>query len=445
MLSWLRASPGIVRPKVSQERGTAVTLHEDFETLDFLTDASILENPQSYYAYLRECPVRLVPPHGVAAVTGCDEAVKVWRDSDTYSSCNSTSGPFPGLPVEPGTDDISDLIARCRDVYPLSEHMTTFDPPLHTRHRALLMRLMTPKRLEENEAFLWALADRLIDRFHTQGRCEFIADYAYPFALLSVANLLGVPESDHQKFLDQLLAYQAGELGSRLEGNPFAFMDDVFAHYVEDRRSDPQRDVMTKLALATYPDGSLPEVIDVVRIAVFLFAAGQGTTAHLMGMALGHLAEYPDLQDLLRADRDQVPAFIEETLRLETPVKALFRLARRSHELGDLHIDAGTTLMVMPGAANRDGRRFENPDELRIDRPNLREHVAFGRGIHACPGGSLARAEARVSLNRLLDRLGDITISETHHGAAGNRHFEYVPSFLLRGLQELHLEYSPIG
>ncbi len=421
-----------------------MTLDESFETLDFLTDASILTDPQWYYAYLRQCPVRHVPPHGVAAVTGCDEAVRVWRDSDTYSSCNSTGGPFPGLPVEPGTDDISGLIEQCRNLYPLSEHMTTFDPPLHTRHRALLMRLMTPRRLVESEDFLWALADRLIDGFNAAGRCEFIADYAYPFALLSVANLLGVPEDDHQLFLDQLLAYQAGELGSKLEGNPFAFMDDLFARYVQDRRQDPQNDVMTRLALATYPDGSLPEVIDVVRIAVFLFAAGQGTTAHLMGMAVQHLAEHPELQERLREDRDQVPAFVEETLRLETPVKALFRLARRSHELGGVHIDAGTTVMVMPGAANRDERRFENPDELRIDRPNLREHVAFGRGIHACPGGSLARAEARVSLNRLLDRLGDITISEAHHGSAGDRRFEYVPSFLLRGLQELHLEYTPI-
>lgn len=424
-----------------------MALQESFDSLDFLTDASRLEDPTPYYDYLRECPVRHVPPHGIAAVTGCEEAVEVWRDTDTYSSCNSTGGPFPGLPVdiEPGIEDISDLIEQHRDVYPISEHLTTFDPPLHTKHRALLMRLMTPKRLEENEAFLWDLSDRLIDGFHDQCRCEFISGYAYPFALLSIANLLGVPEEDHQLFLDKLRAHQAGELGSRLQGNPFAFMDDLFASYVEARRREPKQDVTTGMALATFPDGSLPEVIDVVRIAVFLFAAGQGTTAHLMGMAMWHLAERPGLQAQLRADRELIPAFIEEILRLETPVKALFRLARRSHELGGVHLDAGTTLMVMPGAANRDPRRFENPDELRIDRPNLREHVAFGRGIHACPGGALARAEARVSFHRLLERLGDITISDASHGTADDRRFSYVPSFLLRGLQELHIEFRPLG
>ena len=100
--------------------------------------------------------------------------------------------------------------------------------------------------------------------------------------------------------------------------------------------------------------------------------------------------------------------------------------------------------MIMPGAANRDERRFERADEFVVDRPNVREHVAFGRGIHACPGGALARAEARISLNRLLDRLGDIRISETHHGAGDGRHYDWKPSFLLRGLEALHLEFVPL-
>jgi cytochrome P450 len=100
--------------------------------------------------------------------------------------------------------------------------------------------------------------------------------------------------------------------------------------------------------------------------------------------------------------------------------------------------------MLMPGAANRDGRRFESPDDFRLDRPNVRDHLAFGRGIHACPGGALARAEARISLNRLLDRLGDIRISEPHHGAAADRRYDWKPSFLLRGLEELHVEFTPL-
>jgi cytochrome P450 len=416
-----------------------------FEALDFLTDASILADPAPYYEYLLGCPVRHVPPHGVVAVTGYDEAVEVWRDPDAYSSVNSSSGPFPRLPVEPGTDDVTTLIEEHRHEFPIHEHITTFDPPKHTAHRTLLMRLMTPKRLQDSEPFMRMLAGRLIDRFHATGRCEFIADYAYPYALLSIANLLGVPEADHDRFLDELLAYQAGSLEKPLEGNPFAFMDPIFLDYVEDRRAHPRADVITKMATATFPDGSMPEPIDIVRIAVFLFAAGQGTTAHLMGMMLRHLAERPELQARVRADRDLVVPCIEETLRFDSPTKALFRMARRTHELDGCPVAAGEAVMVMPGAANRDKRRFDRPDEFLIDRANVRDHVAFGRGIHACPGGSLARAEARISLNRLLDRLGDIRVAEERHGPAGDRHYDWKPSFLLRGLDALYLEFTPLG
>jgi cytochrome P450 len=139
-----------------------------------------------------------------------------------------------------------------------------------------------------------------------------------------------------------------------------------------------------------------------------------------------------------------VVPFIEETLRLDSPTKSLFRMARRSHDLAGCPVNAGESVMVMPGAANRDERRFADAGEFRLDRPNVRDHVAFGRGIHACPGGLLARAEARISLNRLLDRLDDIHISEEHHGTQGDRHYDWVPSFLLRGLNALYLEFTPI-
>ena len=416
----------------------------DFEQVDFLTERGLIDDPYPYYDFLRQCPVRRVPPHGVVAVTGYDEATATWRDEDAFSSCNSFGGPFPGLPVPPDGDDITELIERYRDVYPISEHLVTFDPPHHTKHRALLMRLITPRRLQENEAFMWRLADRLIDEFVEQGRCEFIQAYAYPFSLLTIADLLGVPEADHQRFRSRLEAHVAGALDRPASGDPFEFMNEFFADYVDDRRRAPRQDVLTKLALARFPDGSIPEVIDVVRIAAFLFAAGQGTTAHLLGSLLQRLADRPDLQDRLRAERDRITDFVEETLRIESPVKANFRLVRRSTRLGRVDLPAGTTVMIMPGAANRDGRRFDGPDEFRLDRPNVREHLAFGRGAHACPGGPLSRAEARVSLERLLDRLADIRIADAEHGPPGARRYRYDPSFMLRGLQALDLEFTPI-
>jgi cytochrome P450 family 150 subfamily A5 len=148
------------------------------------------------------------------------------------------------------------------------------------------------------------------------------------------------------------------------------------------------------------------------------------------------------LQQRLRNERDRIPNFIEECLRVESPVKGDFRLARRSTTVGGVDIPAGTTVMVMNGAANRDPKQFEDPDTLDITRSNARRHIAFGRGVHSCPGAPLARAETRVSIERILERTTDIRISEKHHGPAGARRFNYVPTFILRGLTELNLEFT---
>jgi cytochrome P450 len=420
----------------------------DFDNLDFFRDQSFVADPYPYFDFLRnECPVRREPHHDVLMVTGYDEAVAIYHDTATFSSCNSVTGPFPGFPVPLEGDDVSALIEQHRDELPFSDQLPTLDPPVHTAHRALLMRLITPKRLKENEEFMWRLADRTIDEFVNEGTFEFVHGYAGPFAMLVVADLLGVPESDHEMFRESLGQRRPGRTvgGTNSEAmshKPLEFLYDIFTRYIEDRRRDPRDDVMTGLATAPFPDGSTPEVIDVVRIAVNLFAAGQETTVRLLATAMLLLSEDPALQQLLRAERDRVPNFIEEALRYESPIKGDFRLARVTTEISGVDIPAGTTLMVLNGAANRDPRRFENPDQFDLDRTNSRQHLAFGHGIHTCPGAPLARAEARVSVERLLDRLGDIRISETEHGPAGARRFAYAPTYILRGLSRLQLDFT---
>ncbi|HZM29522.1 MAG TPA: cytochrome P450 [Acidimicrobiales bacterium] len=423
----------------------------DWRTIDFFSDESLVEDPYPYFEQLRaECPVLALPHLGVVAVTGYDAAMEVYRDTTTFSSCNSVVGPFAPFPVPLEGDDVSDLVDRYRDRLPMHEHMVTMDPPEHTRERALLMRLITPKRLKDNEDFMWRLADQQLDEFVAEGHCEFIAAYTQPFAMLVVADLLGVPEEDHQRFREFFgLRPGPGRVGADRERNvgenPLGGLDEWFARYVEDRRREPRQDVITHLALATYPDGSTPEVTAVVRTATFLFAAGQETTARLLAAALKHLAENPDVQADLRANRDRIPGFVEEALRIESPVKADFRLARRTTTVGGVDVPAGTPVMLLNGAANRDPERFECPTEFRVDRPNASAHVAFGRGVHSCPGGPLARVEAKVSLERILDRMGDIRLSEEHHGRPSARRFQYEPTWVLRGLTTLHLEWKPLG
>jgi len=420
----------------------------DWQTIDFFFDESLVEDPYPYFDQLRsECPVLPLPHLGVTAVTGYDESNEVYRDTETFSSCLSVIGPFATFPVPLEGDDVSAIIDGYRDQLPMHEHMVTMDPPDHTRERALLMRLITPKRLKDNEAFIWRLADQQLDEFLADGRCEFITAYTQPFAMLVVADLLGVPEEDHQRFREGFgLSLTPGAVGAGEEGNPgenpLAWLDEWFSEYVEDRRRTPRQDVLTDLALATYPDGTVPEVTAVVRTATFLFAAGQETTARLLATALKYLAENPELQDELRADRNRIPDFLEEVLRIESPVKTDFRLARRATSIGGVDVAAGTPVMLLNGAANRDPRRFECPAEFRSDRPNAQSHLAFGRGVHSCPGGPLARSEGRVSIERILDRTRNIRLSEEHHGPPGSRRFHYEPTWILRGLSNLYLEFD---
>jgi cytochrome P450 len=420
----------------------------NFEESDFFRGNDFVADPYPYFEHLRaQCPVQRESHHDVVMVTGYDEAIAVFHDTTTFSSCNSVTGPFPGFPVPLVGDDVSALIDKHRDDLPFSDQLPTLDPPVHTAHRALLMRLITPKRLGENEAFMWRLADRQLDEFVANGECEFISELASPFALLVIADLLGVPESDHEMFRAELGAKRPGRaIGNSqqtMQHSPLEFLYARFTEYIEDRRRNPTDDVMTGLAAATFPDGSLPEVIDVVRVAANLFAAGQETTVRLLASALQLLGEDPALQEHLRAERDRIPNFVEETLRFESPIKGDFRLSRVPTTVGGVAIGAGTTVMVLNGAANRDPRRFENPNAFEPDRPNARQHIAFGHGAHTCPGAPLARAEGRVSIERILDRMRDITISEEHHGPAGARRYDYAPTYILRGLTRLHLDFSP--
>ncbi|MDQ2677745.1 MAG: cytochrome P450 [Actinomycetota bacterium] len=423
----------------------------DYDQVDFFTDASLLEDPYPFFEHLRsKCPITPTSDYGVLAVTGWDEASEIYRDVSTFSSCNSVIGPFAEFPVPLEGDDVGAIIDEYRDHLPMNEHMVTMDPPMHTQERALLMRLLTPRRLKENEAFMWKAADRQLDEFLANGRCEFIREYAQPFAMFAVADVLGVPEEDQGEFRRFFGMSQPPGMVNQDDVrddeplNKLDSLDEWFATYIEDRRANPRKDVLTDLALGTYPDGSVPEVVNVVRSATFLFAAGQETTAKLLATCLLHLAENPEVQDELRAERELIPEFIEEALRLESPVKADFRLARTTTTVGGVEIKAGTPVMLLNGAANRDPRRFECPEEFRIRRPNSREHVAFGRGHHSCPGGPLARVEGRVSLERILDRTRDIRLSEEHHGTPGDRRLDYEPTWILRGLTNLHIEFTPV-
>nr|WP_232541605.1 cytochrome P450 [Nocardia bovistercoris] len=402
----------------------------------------MIPDPYPYFDYLRDqCPVLPGGPAGVIAITGHQEALTVYRDA-AMSSANAVVGPFAPLPFTPEGDDITELLDEHRGAIPMAEHVVTMDAEQHWRTRGLLGTLLTPKRLSENEEFMWKLADQQLDTFLADGRVEFMSGYAKPFSTLVIADLLGVPVDDHEDFRRALGGQIVGELDGTLAHNPLEWLEQRFTDYVAERRASPGSDVLTQLALARYPDGSTPKVEEVVKLATFLFAAGQDTTTKLLSAGVRNLAERPELQAELRGDRKLIPLFLEETLRLESPVKSHFRLARTTTTIGECPVAAGATVMLLPGASNRDPRKFDNPNEFQLDRRNSREHVAFGRGAHSCPGAPLARTEGRISMNRILDRMADIRIDESVHGTTGKRSYRYEPTFIMRGLSELHIEFG---
>jgi cytochrome P450 len=409
---------------------------------DFFTDPDILEDPLPYYRALHgKGPVWREPHKHVFMLSRIDEITEIYTDHGRFSAIVGPLGPLVDIPTADEGETLAEAVERRRHEVPMGDQITSLDPPKHTRHRALIGKLFTPNRLKENEDFMWPLADGLIDEFVDRGEIEFSDGYARPFTLLVIADLLGVPHEHHDMFRDWL-GGQKGTVGDP-EGRHFADrvfenLHPYFEKYIEERRSAPRDDVLSRMATVRFPDGELPEVMDVVRLATILFAAGQETTARLLLSGMRVLAEQPKLAEELRNDPTMIPNFVEECLRLESPIKGSFRLALRDTKLAGVDIPQGSVVMAVIGAANRDPKTFEDPERFDARRPNAKRNVAFGHGEHFCPGASLARTEARISFTRLLERLDDIRLIDPSA-------LSYTKTFIIRGLDRLPIRYRRRG
>jgi cytochrome P450 len=417
------------------------------EDIDYFSDRSLLADAHPYFEALRaRGPVARMPNYdNVVVVTGYDEGLAVFRDDERFSSVIAPNGPLPPLPFTPEGDDITAQIEAHRGQIPGANNLATLDAPAHTRLRTLLNGMITPRRLMDNEAHMTGLADGQIDGFVGRGRVELMADYAHPFSTNVIANLMGVPAEDYGEVTIErpTIAGQVGKGGAGRPNNPYEKVMDYFTRRIEERRRDPRHDVMSELANTRAPDGGLPSVEDIVMIVVQVFGAGQDTTTRVIAAALRRLAEDEALQRRLRDQPHLIPGFAEEALRLHGSVKSNFRLARKHARVGDVDVAPGTIVMLAIAAMDRDPRRFDRPHTLELDRRNVRDHLAFGRGIHSCIGAPLARAEIRVTVELFLARMGDIRIDEAEHGPAGARRFDYIPTYLLQGLSALHLRFDP--
>ncbi len=443
---------------------------KNFAQADYYSDKELHTDPHAYFAYLREQgPVTRLPHRNVIAVTGYDEAIQVMLDNEHFSAINAVTGPIPELPIKAQGDDITDQVKAIRPQLAFANQIVTQDGSRHADLRSVMSRLFTPSRLKAVDAKLVATSNALIDEFINDGKVELVSQYGRPYATLVITDLLGIPEKDRAWFREifrDAIPIEIGASPEEVGKNPIIDAGKKIFGYITRRRllldnpvsrlirrvagsgkdaeSGGREDILTELALARFPDGSRPSIVDVTGLGAFLFGAGQDTTNRLLASCLHMLAEHPDVQTRLRANPEEIATFIEEVLRFEGPVKGAGRLCVKTTTIGGVEIKAGTTLLVSHLAANRDPRRFPDPGEFDMDRPKLKEHLAFGRGAHTCIGSPLARSEVRVSLEQILSRMDNIRLSEAHHGPPGARKIAYEPTYVLCAIKELHLEFDPI-
>jgi cytochrome P450 len=419
----------------------------DFDTKDFFTDPEVAADNAGYVTQMRgRCPVLREPHHGVFMVTGYEEALEVLSTrSGAFSSAVAVTGPIPPLPFTPHGDDIRAQVRENRPNMAWTEHLATMDGEQHAKNRALLQQLLTHKRLKANENFVTGLVIRLVDGLIDRHGCEITEDFAHALSTLVIADLLGVPEEEHADLINLIglpPTQMGGDAEHKVQADPLTWLHDRFRSYLLDRQANPRDDMMSDLVQSKYKDGSEPTIERLTRLACFLFGAGQDTSARLVAFSFRVLGDQPEVQARLRADPTRIPDFIEEVLRMYYPVKTLSRLAVEPTEVGGVAIPAGAIVTVNIGGANLDPRHFVDPDRFDFDRPGVRDNISFSRGSHACIGAPLARMEVRVALEQFLSRTSDIRISEVHHGPREARRYVYEPTYLLSGLQALHVEWD---
>jgi cytochrome P450 len=381
-----------------------------------------LQCPFPAYAELRERGVTFVEAANAYLVTRADDIDVLLRDHETFSSSNAIGAP----PIPPDS-----ALAKRVPFLLLS------DEPVHSQRRKLVQRAFTPSRLAKFEPRIRELCNDLIDGMRGRADVEFMADFAVPLPIAVITTVLGVPEEESSSLrrLSEELAATVGHGGA----DPAAIVRiaDEFAALLapslEAAATAEDEDTILHTIAAAERTAGLPRH-DSTRFVMELLIAGNITTTDHIGNSVLLLARNPELADQLRTDPSLLGRFIEESLRLESPIQGLFRITTRDTELGGTPIPAGARVQVMYGAGNRDAGLMERPDELDLTRRAPSAHLAFGKGVHACLGSMLARLESRVVLETLLARVPRFELA--------GEPVEYLPSFVNRGPQKLPLHLT---
>ncbi len=306
---------------------------------------------------------------------------------------------------------LTDEELAARELPPIVElidnHMLNRDGDDHRRLRRLVTKAFTPKMVEQLRPRIQTIADELLDAVESRGEMDLSAEYAFPLPITVIAEMLGVPSSDHARFQDwsdAIISPVFDDVGVERFNELMTQFVTYLTDFFDARRAEPRDDLVSALLAARDEDDALTEA-ELFGTVVLLIVAGHETTVGLIGNAVVHLLANPDQLQLVRDDPSLLPAAIEELLRYEGPVeRTLNRWAATDVELGGQTIRRGELVIAILGSAGRDADRFPEPDRLDVCRADSK-HLAFGRGSHYCLGAPLARLEAEIALATLFRRL----------------------------------------
>lgn len=298
----------------------------------------------------------------------------------------------------------------------VSNWMVFRDPPTHTRLRSLVNKVFSPKMVENIRPAILSIADSLLDSVESREQMDLVDDFAFPLPVMVIAALLGVDSEDRPQFREWALALQHAS-ASRLTPSPEIYEQaeqatqgfiDYFQKAIALRHIEPRNDLITALVKAQDEGNKLSDE-EVLATCIHLLTAGHETTINLITKGVLALLRQPQSLELLRSHPEFIPGAVEELIRYDSPVQMVTRWAYADIEIGGKLIRRGDSVGLMLGSANRDPARFQNPDVLDLQRSECL-HCGFGSGIHFCLGSALARAEAQIALNILLNRLPDLRL-----------------------------------
>lgn len=409
----LDGAAGVVRDRVAAYRaGGSTAPMTDFDPFS----PAAMHDPYPGYRVLLAGPeVSYNRKRGIWIVPRYDDVRKGLRDHEALSSAESQSRFRVRLPT-----------------------MNAADPPEHTRLRRFVSRAFTPRAMTAWEAAINEVADELVDNMLADDRTEAVSALAKPLPNRLIATMLGIPRDEHARFLawsDALVAgsftplnWRGFTLASKTPGATLAMRHNLDP-LITQRRDRPGDDLISMMAHGDGTDALTDD--EVFWSAAMLVGAGSETTTNLLSGLLLTLAQRPEVYAQLRQRPELIATAIEEQLRLVSPVQGFYRTATRDYTVGETTIPAGARVLLLFAAANRDPRRFDDPDTFHLDR-DLSEHVAFGGGVHYCLGTHLTRLEVGRVLTRLLPRVGAIRLDGEHR---------YLDNPTMRGLVHLPLEF----